>query len=75
MKGVTRDASNERSDEVEHQQPRPGPEHEVLEVIIGKWINEGHTVGPHGGDRGTRAGTDNAPALLVSFSRVYVLGS
>jgi hypothetical protein len=24
--------------------PQPGPEHKALEVIIGKWINQGHTI-------------------------------
>jgi hypothetical protein len=60
MKGATRDAENERSDEVEHHQPRPGPEHEVLEVIIGKWINEGHTVA-----------TEPAPSARILTSDVY----
>jgi hypothetical protein len=75
MKGVARDASNERSDEVEHQQPRPGPEHEVLEVIIGKWINEGHTVGPHGETAAQGPEPITLRPFVVSFSRVYVLGS
>jgi hypothetical protein len=60
MEGVMRDASNERSDEVEHQQPRPGPEHEVLEVILGKWINEGYTVE-----------TADAPSTKILTSDVY----
>jgi Protein of unknown function (DUF1579) len=29
----------------EHEAPEPGPEHARLEVFIGKWINEGVTVG------------------------------
>ena len=44
MKGATGDTEHERSDEEEHRQPKPGPEHDALGVIIGKWINEGHTV-------------------------------
>jgi len=60
MKGATRDAANERSDEVEHHQPRPGPEHKVLEVIIGKRINEGHTVA-----------TEDAPSARILTSDVY----
>jgi hypothetical protein len=60
MKGVTRDASNERSYEVKHQQPRPGPEYEVLEVILGKWINEGHTVE-----------TANTPSAKILTSDLY----
>jgi hypothetical protein len=28
--------------------PTPGPEHERLNAIIGRWINEGHTINPDG---------------------------
>ena len=43
------------------QQPsEPGPEHELLDVFIGKWINEGHTI----------AGAD-ASAVKILTSDVY----
>jgi hypothetical protein len=42
------------------QQPGPGPEHEALEVIIGKWINEGHTVA-----------TEDAQSARIITSDVY----
>jgi hypothetical protein len=46
---------------VEHQQqPRPGSEHQLLDVIIGKWINEGHTVA-----------TADAPSVKILTSDVY----
>ncbi len=46
---------------MEHQQqPKPGPEHELLNVIIGKWINEGHTVA-----------TPDAPSVKILTSDVY----
>ena len=46
---------------MEHQQqPKPGPEHELLDVIIGKWINEGHTVA-----------TADAPSVKTLTSDVY----
>jgi hypothetical protein len=28
--------------------PMPGPEHERLNAITGRWINEGHTINPDG---------------------------
>jgi len=60
MRGATRDTAYERSDKVEHQQPSPGPEHEALRVIIGKWINEGRTVA-----------TADAPSARILTSDVY----
>ncbi|HEY3192834.1 MAG TPA: DUF1579 family protein [Solirubrobacterales bacterium] len=38
-------AEKEHSGTFEHEAPEPGPEHARLEVFIGKWINEGVTVG------------------------------
>src|SRR5262245_14580607 len=37
-----------------------GPEHERLEVFIGKWITEGHTVA-----------SDGAPSLKITASDIY----
>lgn len=37
---------------------QPGPEHKLLDVFIGKWINEGQTVG-------------SAPAVKILTSDVY----
>lgn len=31
-------------DQVQQQPGKPGPEHELLDVFIGRWITEGHTV-------------------------------
>lgn len=42
------------------QPPTPGPEHKRLEVIIGKWINEGHTVAAPG-----------APSVKITASDTY----
>jgi Protein of unknown function (DUF1579) len=42
------------------QAPKPGPEHERLDVFIGKWINEGHTIASAG-----------APPLKILTSDVY----
>ena len=42
------------------QQPNPGPEHELLGVVIGKWINEGHTVA-----------TADAPSVEILTSDIY----
>jgi len=61
MKGATRGVGTERSEVVENQQqPRPGPEHELLDVIVGKWINEGRTVA-----------TADAPSARILTSDVY----
>ncbi len=38
----------------------PGPEHRRLDVFVGRWINEGHTVA-----------TDEAPAAKILTSDVY----
>ncbi len=38
----------------------PGPEHKRLDIFIGKWINEGHTVA-----------TAEAPAVKILTSDVY----
>ena len=59
MKGAIRGARTGRSVVVENQQ-RSGPEHELLDVIIGKWINEGHTVA-----------SEDAPSTRVLTSDVY----
>jgi len=40
--------------------PRPRPEHQVLDVIVGKWINEGHTVA-----------TGDMPSSRILTSDVY----
>ena len=40
--------------------PQPGPEQERLQVIIGKWINEGET-----------AATPETPAVKITASDVY----
>ncbi len=42
------------------QAPKPGPEHKRLEVFIGRWINEGHTVG-----------SPEAPSVQITTSDVY----
>jgi Protein of unknown function (DUF1579) len=42
------------------QARRPGPEHERLNAIIGRWINEGHTINP-----------DGSPGLKILASDVY----
>ena len=42
------------------QQPRPGPEHELLEVVVGKWINEGYT-----------GAIADAPSVKILTSDVY----
>jgi dipeptidyl aminopeptidase/acylaminoacyl peptidase len=59
MKGAIRGVGCGRSDVVENRQ-RPGLEHEPLDVIIGKWINEGHTVA-----------TENAPSSRILTSDIY----
>ena len=46
--------------ERQQQQPRPGPEHELLGVVIGKWINEGYTVT-----------TADAPSVKILTNDVY----
>ena len=40
--------------------PTPGPEHERLNAIIGRWINEGHTINP-----------DGTPGVKILASDVY----
>jgi hypothetical protein len=45
---------------VEQQRPEPGVEHRELAIIIGKWINEGHTVTAEG-----------APSARILTSDVY----
>ena len=40
--------------------PKPGPEHRLLDIFIGKWINQGHTVA-----------TAEAPSLPIVTSDVY----
>lgn len=42
------------------QQPKPAPEHGLLNVVIGKWINQGHTVA-----------TVSAPSVKILTSDVY----
>jgi len=39
---------------------KPGPEHERLNAIIGRWINEGHTINP-----------DGTPGIKILASDVY----
>jgi hypothetical protein len=43
-----------------HQMPTPGPEHRLLDVFIGKWINQGHTVA-----------TADAPSVPIVTSDIY----
>jgi hypothetical protein len=43
-----------------NQPPKPGPEHKLLEVFIGKWINEGHTIS-----------SADAPSVKILTSDVY----
>ena len=43
-----------------YEAPEPGPEHERLEVFIGKWINEGDTIA-----------TPAAPSSRIVTSDVY----
>ncbi len=40
--------------------PTPGPEHKLLDVFVGKWINEGHTVARPG-----------APSAKILTSDIY----
>ena len=47
-------------EKVINQLPKAGPEHQLLEVFIGKWINEGHTIA-----------TADAPAVSILTSDVY----
>jgi hypothetical protein len=42
------------------QLTRPGPEHQLLEIFIGKWINEGHTIAGPG-----------TPSVKILTSDVY----
>lgn len=44
----------------QHARPKPGPEHERLDVFIGKWITEGMTIA-----------TDGSPSLPIHASDVY----
>ena len=46
--------------QAQQQPPKPGPEHRLLDVFIGKWINEGHTKASAG-----------APAVKILTSDVY----
>ncbi len=46
--------------QAQQQPPKPGPEHKLLDVFIGKWINEGHTVA-----------SASAPAVEILTSDVY----
>lgn len=39
---------------------QPGPEHKLLELFIGKWINEGHTIA-----------TADTPSVKILTSDVY----
>jgi hypothetical protein len=39
---------------------KPGPEHRLLEIFIGRWINEGETIG-----------SGNIPAVKILTSDVY----
>lgn len=59
MKGeiIMADTNNPRA---QQQPPKPGPEHKLLDVFIGKWINEGHTVA-----------SADAPAVKILTSDVY----
>lgn len=43
-----------------NQPPKPGPEHKHLDVFIGKWINEGHTIA-----------SADAPSVKIVTSDVY----
>lgn len=42
------------------QLPKPGPEHKLLDVFIGKWINEGHTIA-----------SADAPSVKILTSDIY----
>jgi len=44
----------------QQQRSEPGAKHRVLDVIIGKWVNEGHTVT-----------SDGAPSAKILTSDVY----
>ena len=48
--------------EIQSQQrpPKPGPEHKLLEIFIGKWMNEGATVAAPG-----------EPPVRITTSDVY----
>lgn len=48
------------TENVTNQLAKAGPEHQRLEVFIGKWINEGHTIA-----------TADAPAVPILTSDVY----
>jgi hypothetical protein len=48
------------TENVTNQVPKAGPEHKLLEVFIGKWINEGHTIA-----------TPDAPEVPILTSDVY----
>jgi len=48
------------TENVTNQLPKVGPEHQRLEVFLGRWINEGHTIA-----------TADAPAVPILTSDVY----
>jgi hypothetical protein len=48
------------SREQTYQPPTPGPEHRRLDVFIGRWINQGHTIA-----------TADAPSVKIVTSDVY----
>ncbi|MBO0779305.1 MAG: DUF1579 family protein [Ktedonobacteraceae bacterium] len=48
------------TENVTHQPPKPGPEHHLLDIFMGKWINEGHTIA-----------TADTPEVSILTSDVY----
>jgi hypothetical protein len=48
------------SDQASYRPPKPGAEHRRLDVFIGRWINEGHTIA-----------TADAPSVKILTSDVY----
>lgn len=48
------------TENVTNQLPKTGPEHQRLEIFIGKWINQGHTIA-----------SADAPEVSIPTSDVY----
>ncbi len=48
------------TENVTNQLPKAGPEHQRLEIFIGKWINQGHTIA-----------SADAPEVSILTSDVY----
>lgn len=50
----------------------PGPEHERLNAIIGRWINEGHTINSDGtlGVKSLASGVNWVPSMDVTLRKV-----